>query len=428
LRGDLDAILLKALEKDPARRYSSAADLAADIRRHLAGEPITARPPTVFTHAVRWALRHPVWATTAACGAVVTVATLVTVTAVWLMGFRPDHAEVSDSGTEVRLVTLGDHVLKTWRSAKGTFCEPELVPRPPASGGGHLLLFGSTAQVGNPYPFGLLAYHAEGDLAEPLWIRQIEPNDIPEYLATKRRDFSFGPADFRAVKILAADVFPDYPPGLANVPEIVAAYEHRSTTHTAIRIHDFAGNVLYQLWIDACIKDIAWLRHAGLLVLEGANGEAYLEERGVPTSTGQSHPVVVFAIAPKLGIRRAEYIPQEEDARAQASGPLKCAWYYCVLSPPTVGTGTAGLFVHELSNGEECVKFSISLSGLENSAHLGLHWEITAAGSWTGPFASDHYQRNQTLPDDDPARLPPPKDFKLGPLPPILYPASRPTP
>jgi eukaryotic-like serine/threonine-protein kinase len=43
LRGDLDAIVLCALQKEPARRYSSAAEFAEDIRRHLAGEPVHAR-------------------------------------------------------------------------------------------------------------------------------------------------------------------------------------------------------------------------------------------------------------------------------------------------------------------------------------------------------------------------------------------------
>lgn len=45
LAGDLDWICLKALEKDPARRYQSAADFAVDVRRHLANEPVSAGRP-----------------------------------------------------------------------------------------------------------------------------------------------------------------------------------------------------------------------------------------------------------------------------------------------------------------------------------------------------------------------------------------------
>jgi serine/threonine protein kinase/WD40 repeat protein len=48
LRGDLDWITVKALEKDPARRYASASELAADIERHLHDEPVIAGPATTL--------------------------------------------------------------------------------------------------------------------------------------------------------------------------------------------------------------------------------------------------------------------------------------------------------------------------------------------------------------------------------------------
>src|SRR5262249_33482410 len=47
LRGDLDAIVLFAMRKEPEMRYATVADFADDIRRHLAREPVVARHPTL---------------------------------------------------------------------------------------------------------------------------------------------------------------------------------------------------------------------------------------------------------------------------------------------------------------------------------------------------------------------------------------------
>ncbi|MDB6131972.1 MAG: serine/threonine protein kinase [Verrucomicrobiales bacterium] len=48
LRGDLDCVVMKALEKDRTRRYQSADELALDLKRHLAHEPVIARPATAL--------------------------------------------------------------------------------------------------------------------------------------------------------------------------------------------------------------------------------------------------------------------------------------------------------------------------------------------------------------------------------------------
>ncbi|MBK7876210.1 MAG: serine/threonine protein kinase [Planctomycetes bacterium] len=58
LAGDLETIVGKALEKDPSRRYVDAAALAADVRRHLAHEPIAARPPSAIYVASKFARRN----------------------------------------------------------------------------------------------------------------------------------------------------------------------------------------------------------------------------------------------------------------------------------------------------------------------------------------------------------------------------------
>jgi eukaryotic-like serine/threonine-protein kinase len=57
-RGDIETIVAKALEKDKTRRYASAAELAADIRRYLRDEPIVARPASATYQLQKFARRH----------------------------------------------------------------------------------------------------------------------------------------------------------------------------------------------------------------------------------------------------------------------------------------------------------------------------------------------------------------------------------
>jgi len=71
---DLETIVLKALAKDPAERYATAGELAGDLTRFLAGQPIRARRPTWAEQGVKWARRQ--WKAVAATG-VMTAAMLI---------------------------------------------------------------------------------------------------------------------------------------------------------------------------------------------------------------------------------------------------------------------------------------------------------------------------------------------------------------
>jgi WD40 repeat protein len=71
---DIETIGLKCLQKDPSRRYESAAALAEDLRRYQAGEPIVARPVGSVERTWRWCRRNPAVAVLAAGVAVLLVA------------------------------------------------------------------------------------------------------------------------------------------------------------------------------------------------------------------------------------------------------------------------------------------------------------------------------------------------------------------
>lgn len=60
LRGDLDTIVLRALEKTPGRRYADARELGEDVARHLENRPIRARPAALAYRAGKWVRRQPV--------------------------------------------------------------------------------------------------------------------------------------------------------------------------------------------------------------------------------------------------------------------------------------------------------------------------------------------------------------------------------
>lgn len=77
LRGDLDWIILKAMEKDRRRRYETANGLAADIRRHLNNEPVTARPPTAGYRLSKLARKHKAAVATMAMVALALIVGLV---------------------------------------------------------------------------------------------------------------------------------------------------------------------------------------------------------------------------------------------------------------------------------------------------------------------------------------------------------------
>jgi len=88
---DLRVIALKALAKEPARRYASARDLAADLRRWLEGRPIEARTTGTIERAWLWARRYPAFSGVAVLAALSLVGAMLSLS--W--GFRSARREVA---------------------------------------------------------------------------------------------------------------------------------------------------------------------------------------------------------------------------------------------------------------------------------------------------------------------------------------------
>src|SRR5262249_40442542 len=74
---DLETICLKCLRKAPSARYASAEDLAEDLGRFLAGEPVKARRTGMWERSVKWAKRRPAVAALLAVSAVAILCLIV---------------------------------------------------------------------------------------------------------------------------------------------------------------------------------------------------------------------------------------------------------------------------------------------------------------------------------------------------------------
>lgn len=91
---DLETVVLKAAARDPAHRYASAGDLAEDLRRYLAGNPILARKVTVLERLWRWGRRNPAVAGLSAATAVLV---LVAATVGWVGYVHTTRALIRES-------------------------------------------------------------------------------------------------------------------------------------------------------------------------------------------------------------------------------------------------------------------------------------------------------------------------------------------
>src|SRR5688572_6331045 len=102
LRGDLDWIVMKCLEKDRTRRYETANGLAADLKRHLTNEPVVARPPSTAYRVQKAFRRNKL---VFAAGAAVSAALLIGIIVSTWQAVRATHAKREAVSAQAQAVT-----------------------------------------------------------------------------------------------------------------------------------------------------------------------------------------------------------------------------------------------------------------------------------------------------------------------------------
>jgi serine/threonine protein kinase len=102
LQGDLDWILLKALDKERERRYPNVSDFAADLERHLSSEPVYASPPSAAYRARKFVRRHR-WGVVAGLALFVALSAGIAVSTAFFVSARDERERAQFEAERNRL-------------------------------------------------------------------------------------------------------------------------------------------------------------------------------------------------------------------------------------------------------------------------------------------------------------------------------------
>ncbi len=401
VRGDLGLVLLKAIEKDRERRYQSASDLARDVRCYLSNEPVEAKPPTAWTHVSRFMVRRPFLATTIACLMIVVCTITATMMSVAHVHLRPHRIEREADGQWARLIAMNGNIIKEWRASEfGEVHMAELIQRPPVLGGGRIAALGFGVHGNNSMSKKLCVFTEDSEFDRIEWEGQLANGDIPRSAYDGR---GFRRSDFFLSTGRVLNIFPNSPG-----PELVAVHKHHQLTHSAIRIYDLTGRVLYQAWLNGQINSMHWMNDANLLIIAGLNGRALWPERDHPeVKPNDRHPCVVFAIRPQLGYIATDYLGE-----TCGSPPARPVWYKALLPPEL----TVDVRLEVASPmGRYDLGHSAELSIIFKNINRGFALVLDEDGQMIAGSSVLHNQYQVAGGD-----LPSPDAFTLGPLPSVI--------
>lgn len=392
----LNAILHQAVSRDPARRYAAAAGFGEDLGRYLRGEPVQAAGRTPWQTAMALLTRHPLLTTTAASIllALTIVGSMMTVDS-WLMRHTVFRLEVTEDQLAAIVWPLNGPPLASWRTtppAKLPFALLE--DRPPRFGGGRCVLIGLSLN-GEPASVTQLCVFHEDDFEHPLWT-SADSLTVPDSLryAVKNK-----PAEdrFRVEDCIVADVFPELPGD-----EIIATFFHSPFSPMAIRVYDFSGTILYEVWHDGYLLAMHWIAEQHTLVLVGENSDGHWSDRGGPSEASKC-PHVILALSPQQGVIGKTL------AWPGFDGDVDPKWYYAIFPAELSSSlliGNATFVDSALGNAASTCRVEIPA---RNAGGAALYFIVDADGTVIDIGTGLRWSQSSQLPD--------PSEIRLGELP-----------
>lgn len=321
----LAAVLAKACNADPSRRYASAIDFAVDLAAWLDGKPVSASPPTLWQRATGWAGHHPVLTSTAASLAIAGGIIGTAGATYWELVGHPTGLSGDSAGTFVELVSRAGKRFHRWESpSPHGVVFYKFVPARASTESSDVAVIAMSFE-GDANPLERLRVFAASDPERVLWQTPTHPPGIQRPEGARGWDWDDLPENYRVSSACIHDFYPARPG-----QEILITFNHSSKSPACIRIYSLDGEqILYEAWHNGQIKTSTYMPENRLIVFHAVTDEPRLSDLGVDAGSHE-HPVMLVALNLPKDPDAEGRTPRLLDSWAQTP-PDAIAWSRMIL-------------------------------------------------------------------------------------------------